>query len=314
MTEKQIDRSPNAGPLFSIVIPAYNRANVIGRTLESLQTQTLGDFEVVVVDDGSSDNLERAIADFGDSRVRYVWQANAGGGAARNRGIDEVRGEYVAFLDSDDTFVPKKLATIAALFPLDEKAVIYSSMRVDRGVGKYWVRPDRGILPGEDVGEYLFVQNQFIQTSTIVLKTSFARAIRFNPTLRKGQDLDLCLRLQEGGAKFRMIDEPLICWTDATEVGRTSHLAGYQPILTWLDQCGSMLTRKAYLGYRATVLAYYMGREQPLTVARDLWLGLFVAGVPLKVILRQALRSYLPKGSYRRLANTVVKLGGVRVE
>lgn len=308
-----IDKMPNNSPLFSIVIPAYNRADVIERTLQSLQTQTFGNFEVVVVDDGSNDNLGQVIANFGDPRVRYVWQENAGGGAARNRGIDEARGEYVAFLDSDDMFVPRKLELVAALFPLEENAVLYSSMRVDRGVGKYWVRPDRGILPGEDVGEYLFVQNQFIQTSTIVLKTSFARVIRFNPSLRKGQDLDLCLRLQKGGAKFQMINEPLIVWMDVTDAGRTSHLTGYKPILTWLDQCGWMLTKKAYLGYRATVLAYYMGREQPLTVARDLGLGFFVAGVPLKVILRQALRSYLSKKSYRHLVNTFVKLSSMSV-
>src|SRR5450631_1749876 len=303
---------PRNGPLFSIVIPLYNRADSILTTVNSVVSQTVSDFEVIVVDDGSVDNPGPLIESLGDRRVRYVHQANAGGGAARNRGIDEARGQYIAFLDSDDIFLPHKLERLSAEMPLHHNEVLYSSMRVDRGVGKYWVRPDRSIRAHEDVGEYLFVQNQLIQTSTIVLPSALARKVKFDGSLRKGQDLDFCLRLQNAGASFRMIDEPLIIWLDATETGRTSHSAGYQPILMWLEHCAPLMTDKAKLGYRATVLAYYMGRHQPLVVARDLWLGLVVGRVPLKVILRKTLRAYLPQASYRRIVNIVVKLGGAR--
>lgn len=304
----------DAVPLFSIVIPIYNRANLICDTIRTVLAQTVSDFEVVVVDDGSSDDPEAAVRTLGDPRVRVVRQENAGGGAARNRGIDEARGQYIAFLDSDDKFLPHKLERISAELPLGDSEVLYSPMFVDRGVGKLWVRPERGIRPGEDVGEYLFVQNQFIQTSTIVLPTKLAQRVKFNGALRKGQDLDFCLRLQHAGASFRMLDEPLIVWLDATEVGRTSHLSGYQPVLNWLDHCGPMLTEKANLGYRSTVLAYYMGRHRPFVTARDLWLGFASAGVPLKVTLRQALRSYMPRGSYRNMVNTFVKYTGARAK
>lgn len=299
-------------PLFSIVIPIFNRADIICATLRSVIAQTVSNFEVIVIDDGSSDKPEIAVQSLNDPRIRYVHQRNGGGGAARNRGIEEARGQYIAFLDSDDMFLPNKLERVSAEMPLQDDEVLYSSMKVDRGVSRYWVRPDRGILQNEDVGEYLFVQNQLIQTSTIVLPIALAREVKFDGSLRKGQDLDFCLRLQKAGARFRMIDEPLIIWTDTTETGRTSHLNGYQPVLTWLDHCAQLMTERAKLGYRATVLPYYMGRHEPLVVARDLWLGLMVARVPLAIILRQTLRAYLPQRSYRRIVNTIVKWAGAR--
>ncbi len=298
--------------VYSIVIPTYNRASIISKTLKSVIDQSFSDFEVIVVDDGSRDDPEKEILQLDDSRIRYVRQENAGGGAARNRGIQEARGDYIAFLDSDDIFLPNKLSRMAAEFPLRGNEVLYSSMYVDRGVGKYWVRPDHGIEAGEDVGEYLFVRNQLIQTSTIVLPRELAQRVLFNGALRKGQDLDFCLRLQKAGATFRMIDEPLTIWVDVTEAGRTSHLGGYQQILAWLDHCSPLLTKRAMLGYRATVLPYYMGRDRPWVVAKDLWLGWVAGGVPLRIILRQVLRSYLPRGSYRKLVNAFVKHSGAQ--
>ena len=300
----------NPPPLFSVVIPVYNRAATLGVTIRTVLEQTCGDFEVIVVDDGSTDDPQQAVAALGDPRIRLVRQENGGGGSARNRGIDEARGAYIAFLDSDDLFLPHKLDAVARAVDGSTTTVWYSYINVDRGVGRYWVRPNRPIRPGEDVGEYLFVHNQFIQTSSIVLPRALASAVRFDATLRKGQDLDFCLRLQRSGAEFRMIEEPLIVWVDASEAGRTSRVPGYLAPLSWLDRCGHLLTRRAMLGYRATVLAYYMAGDKPFTVARDLAAGLFQAGVPPKIIARQALRAYLPRGLYRRLVDTMVRTIG----
>ena len=227
----------DTSPRFTVVIPLYNRADIICQTLKSVLAQSFADFEVIVVDDGSADSPAEVIASLGDDRIRYIRQQNAGGGAARNLGISEARGRYIAFLDSDDTFEPHKLQRFVNEASSSDKEVLYSLMYVDRGVGKFWVRPDRGIRPGEDVGEYLFVANQLIQTSTIVLPTALARTTMFDGTLRKGQDLDFCLRLQKDGATFRMIDEPLTVWVDATELGRTSHLSG---VPAHLDLAGQM--------------------------------------------------------------------------
>jgi glycosyltransferase involved in cell wall biosynthesis len=308
LTER-VDRC-NKSPFFSVVIPLYNRATTIKDTITSVTSQSFGDFEIVIVDDGSTDNPQQVINGLNDPRIHYFQQDNGGGGSARNRGIMEARGSFIAFLDSDDFFLPHKLATVARHLDDDPMCVWYSYVNVDRGVGKFWSRPSRAIKPSEDVGEYLFVQNEMIQTSAIVLPKSLARSVLFDPMLRKGQDLDFCLRLQRAGAHFKMIEEPLVIWVDISESGRTSRTPGYRPVLAWLDRCGHMLSVSARQGYRATVLAYYMASDRPLTAARDLAVGLFGAGVPPRVIARQALRAYLPRAFYRKVANTVVWLSG----
>jgi glycosyltransferase involved in cell wall biosynthesis len=293
-------------PVFSVVIPLYNRADIVAQTIRSVLDQDFQDFEIIVVDDGSKDDPEPVVAAFGDPRIRYLRQANAGGGAARKRGIEAARGRYVAFLDSDDQFLPGKLSIMAAALPHDERTVLYSQMKVDRGVDRYWVRPDRGIREGEDVGEYLFCANQFMQTSTLVVPAGLAKRVRFDPALKKGQDLDFAVRLQVAGGRFVMIEQPLTIWLDATEAGRTSYVRGYETSLDWLERCGHLLTARARHGYRATVLAYHMAPIRPLATIRELLRGLFLGRVPPRILARQLLRSYLPKSLYRSIVNQFV--------
>jgi GT2 family glycosyltransferase len=111
MSEQNV-AAPSRGPLVSVVVPTYNRAHLIRRTVESVLAQGYAPLEIVIVDDGSTDDtravLERAYG--GDERVRYVYQENRGPAGARNRGFREARGEYVALLDSDDAWHPWKLS------------------------------------------------------------------------------------------------------------------------------------------------------------------------------------------------------------
>lgn len=95
-------------PLVSVVIPAYNSSRTIGPTIQSILNQTFSDLEVVVVDDGSKDNTVEIAKKFGE-RIHCFVQENKGAAAARNRGLSEAKGEYVAFLDSDDLWLPNKL-------------------------------------------------------------------------------------------------------------------------------------------------------------------------------------------------------------
>lgn len=101
-------------PYFSIVIPTYNRADLIGLTLDSVLAQTFGNLEILVVDDGSKDDTAAVVGRFTDPRLRYYPKENAERGVARNYGLDRAQGEYVIFLDSDDRFHPEHLATLHA--------------------------------------------------------------------------------------------------------------------------------------------------------------------------------------------------------
>lgn len=103
-------------PRVSVVVPLYNKGPFLLRALLSLTKQTFQDFEVIVVNDGSTDHGEELVAQFGDTRVRLINQVNAGPGAARNRGIAEAKGELTAFLDADDEWLPEYLQTAVDAF------------------------------------------------------------------------------------------------------------------------------------------------------------------------------------------------------
>lgn len=101
--------------MISIVIPLYNKEEQIAHTLQSVFAQTFQDFEIVIVDDGSTDNSVKEVKKFDDPRVLLIQQSNAGVSAARNRGIEEANGELIAFLDADDEWMPEFLQTILQL-------------------------------------------------------------------------------------------------------------------------------------------------------------------------------------------------------
>lgn len=103
-------------PFFSIVIPTYNRAHLVGLILDSVRQQVFPDFEVLVVDDGSTENTEAVVGAAGatDPRVKYLPKTNAERGAARNYGLAHARGTYALFLDSDDRLHPTHLAALYA--------------------------------------------------------------------------------------------------------------------------------------------------------------------------------------------------------
>ena len=102
-------------PFFSVVVPIYNRAGVLAGAIRSVLAQTEQDFDIIIVDDGSADHPEKIVEGFADPRIRLVRKENGGGGSARNRGIDLARGRFIAFLDSDDVFLPHHLATMRRL-------------------------------------------------------------------------------------------------------------------------------------------------------------------------------------------------------
>jgi len=107
---RETQASKSGDPIVSVIIPTYNRAHVLARAIQSVLNQTYQDFEIIVVDDGSTDNTEEVIKSFNDPRIRYIrHEENKGAAAARNTGIKAAKGEFIAFQDSDDEWLPKKL-------------------------------------------------------------------------------------------------------------------------------------------------------------------------------------------------------------
>ena len=95
---------------FSVIIPTYNRAGLIGKAIDSVLAQTFADWELLIIDDGSTDNTRQIVEAYTDRRVKYIYQENAERSAARNNGVAQAAGKYICFLDSDDYCLPDRLA------------------------------------------------------------------------------------------------------------------------------------------------------------------------------------------------------------
>jgi len=182
-------------PKVSVVIPTYNSAQFIVETLESVFAQTYEDYEIIVVDDGSTDNTREVLKPY-MSRIRYIYKENGGASSARNLGIKSAEGEYIAFLDSDDLWMPEKLEKQMEYFQTNpDCGLVYSDcIRIDS---------DGVYLPQSDVyskvSGYIFLkllEGFVLPTSTVIAKVEcFGIAGYFDENLERCEDYDLWLRI-----------------------------------------------------------------------------------------------------------------------
>lgn len=197
----------------SVVITCYNYGHFIAEAIESVLQQTISDVEILIIDDGSTDNSgEIAQRYLVDSRVHYFRQDNGGQAKAKNAGIRHSTGEFIAFLDADDRWTPDKLQKQVALFQDPLVGVAFSRAKyIDKdgeeisynSTGR-WFIPKRG-----KVTEDLFMDNFVPFSSSIVRKECFDRFGTFDETLKMGIDWDLWLRISTG-YHFDFVDEPLL--------------------------------------------------------------------------------------------------------
>ena len=214
-------------PTVSVIIPTYNRAGRISRSIDSVLGQTLEDLELLVVDDASDDDTEAVVTAYDDDRVTYIrHETNRGGSAARNTGIDRATGRYVAFLDSDDEFYPTKL----------ERQVETLESRSDDWVAAYCgveVAYEEGEEPGalrqlvgsaitrrrktegaeggaELIGDVLTDDLHTSAGSTLLVEREVAERIDgFDESFVRFQDPEFLIRVLEQG-KLAFVDAPLV--------------------------------------------------------------------------------------------------------
>ena len=183
-------------PMVSVVIPTYNRASMIARAVRSILTQTFEDWELIVVDDASTDNTEAVVSSFTDPRIRYrKHQVNRGGSAARNTGIRNARGEYVAFLDSDDEWLPNKLELQVEAFEDSDGDIglIYTGL-----INQYRNEESIELVPKYrgNLRRNLLIQNVVGSTSTPMIRKDVLVSVGgFDPRFPARQDLDLWVRI-----------------------------------------------------------------------------------------------------------------------
>ncbi|HEY0105184.1 MAG TPA: glycosyltransferase family 2 protein, partial [Rhizomicrobium sp.] len=251
-------------PFFSVVVPVYNRAAALGAALASVLAQGEADFEIVVVDDGSTDDPKAVVDALGDPRIRFLAQENRGGGAARNAGIAQARGAFIAFLDSDDVFRPGHLAAMRGLLEGTTDTVGYAPIVVDRGHGRRLIKPPRAVGADEDMAEYLLCDRGFVPTITTVAPAGWARRIGYHENLREAEDTDFAIRLALAGCRFVMAPAPGAVWKDHPDPGRQSAGRSSDRLASWLDAMKPRLTDKAYLGARGWAVAKGVAPRHPL--------------------------------------------------
>jgi len=199
-------------PRVSVIIPIYNGAATIERALKSVFEQTFSDFEIVVVDDGSTDETPSVLAKFGD-RIRMIRQSNRGFPGARNAGVAASRGDLIALIDHDDQWLPQKLElTVAALDADPGAALVYSDLIVVNEAGE----ESRSSPIGSDTAHAPTMDEMLtriwpIMPSTVVMRrAAFDGAGGFGESLH--EDLDFWLLMREQGA-FIYLPDKLVRFT-----------------------------------------------------------------------------------------------------
>lgn len=241
-------------PTVSVILPTYNRARLLARSLSSVLNQTYSDLEILIVDDGSDDDTEAIVKGSGDARIRYVrLGTRSGASRARNVGIGHARGRYIAFQDSDDKWLPAKLERQMRAFELrPDAAVVYSDMYRALADGRVLYHRSPAIVRGRLINpETRYWQAYMLGMQCAVVKREcLERVGLFDQTLPSFEDLDLFLRLAE----------------------REDFVHLHEPLVNYHENAGLSTDRRAELGARRRLVRKYLGvllRTDPLFVIRE---------------------------------------------
>ena len=200
-------------PRVTVVVPAWNTSSVLAEALDSIRAQTFRDFEVLVVDDGSTDDTAKVAERHGaeDGRFCLICQVHAGVSIARNTAVAEARGEWIAFLDADDVWLPAKLERQLALLEQDPAAdLLFTNFFLwdgSRDLGLAYA--PSAVLPEGNPLQALILSCFLLPSTVMVRRERLLEIGAFDPALHMAEDWDLWLRLAERGIHARGLAEPL---------------------------------------------------------------------------------------------------------
>lgn len=290
MRARDISRKERPPVSVSVVIPTHRRANMVGAAVASALDQDFENLEVIVVVDGEDARTSEALRAVSDARLRVVDLAIGMGGAeARNIGVREARGEWVAFLDDDDEWLPHKLSRqmvaarqSATLWP------VVSSRLIARRPQRDSVAPLRSYNPAKPVSEFLFCRPSFndgpyaMQTSTLMMRREMMLAVPFRSALKRHQDWDWVLRAERvPGAAFTVVDEPLVIYRTEDDRESVSRAQDFQFSMEWGQDMRGFFSAKAYSWFLATECASRASKSQAgLKVYVEITRGFVMDGQP----------------------------------
>jgi glycosyltransferase involved in cell wall biosynthesis len=223
-------------PLVSIIIPTYNRAEDLKRALQSVFSQTFEKFEVLVMDDGSTDNTSEVVENLNDARIRYEWAKNFGGAARpRNRGLRLARGKYIAFLDSDDWWKPKKLEVSLKYLRQGVDVVYHDLHMVTKPHQKIFWRKGRARNLKSPIFYDLLENGNGLTNSSVVIRKDLLDMVNGfseDENLVAAEDYETWLRVAKVTEKFQKIPQTLGCyWAGGGNISNPNRALKYIPAL-----------------------------------------------------------------------------------
>jgi len=263
-------------PTVSIIIPLYNKEEYIVRALESVLSQSYADYEIIVVDDGSSDRGRFALEPY-TSKITYIWQENAGPGAARNRGVRESSGRYIAFLDADDYWLADFLRSSVAFLDCHPSVGVVSTAYFQRDASGCLVTSPGKRKPAEGPIEDFFrvyAESPFCCTGSVLLrKQAFVSIEGFREDLRTGEDVELwcCLgaTTQWGYVAHSMVVIDRTDIKSVTRIDAATRLSLMVPYPDWERRILALLQNNCVRSYQQVRWKRIMARLKFLTMCGE---------------------------------------------
>ena len=316
-------------PLVTIIIPAYNAEKTIQGTIESVLNQTITDFELIVINDGSQDSTLDIVSSIQDPRIKVFSYQNAGPNPSRNRGLTQAAGEYVSFLDADDLWTPDKLeAQTKALQANSEASVAYSWTNWMDEAGQFLRRGSYINVTGDVYAKLLLID--FIESGSnpLILRQALTEVGSFDESLLAAQDWDMWLRLA-ARCHFVCVPSPQILYRVSANSWSSNIFRVEEASLRVIERAFAQQEAASiqhlkkhsianrYNGLTFKTLEGPPGRQRGLTAARFLWHAvrnepsLLRGRVILKVLFKIATMTLLPPQQAQALLSKFGKLSNI---
>ena len=269
--------------LISVIIPTFNRENLIKDAINSVLEQTYQNFEILIIDDGSTDDTSDVVKSIGDTRIKYIYQENAGVSRARNNGIENAQGEYIAFLDSDDFWHPEKLEKQATVLDQNSDADIVTNSSQYQTFQNDLICIKNNLAKNQkEVISMMLLCQDMVYTGTPVLcvrKRIFEKSGVFDEEMRFCEDWDLFFRMALVGKVYNIPEILTYVRSHKDNVTKTSSVNKFKEgKLRFLNKAFSnellpsdmlQLKKRAY-SYAWWSFAYWaLYKSKEYTIARE---------------------------------------------
>ncbi|MEP9400283.1 glycosyltransferase family 2 protein [Sphingomonas sp. VNH70] len=249
-------------PSVTVVIPTFGRPQLVCRAVRSVLAQTMADHEIIVVIDGDDPATREALGTIGDPRLRWIsHDGKRGAGQARDTGAEAAAGDWVAFLDDDDEWLPEKLERQLAAVPADGRAVVMALSRVVSRYGTF-IRPATPYDGRVPIDEWLFDRHSwtrggdaFLQTSSLMMPRALFDVLKFTDT-KQHEEWELVIRaVKQHGYALVTPPDPLVIYYVPENRNSLSRSYTWRQSILWAEGMGDVLTKRAFSGFCLTVVA-----------------------------------------------------------